>query len=129
MRRPVSPAKKPSTWTGRPSLRKARAALTPLPPASLIGDTFFCRSSGVEPTMGGHLAGGDRVAVARSIYAFQEPERFDIVFAPRSTIGNIDLFSRQFFGETSAILGSTLIGWELFNLDKVFTYGKYARTP
>lgn len=46
---------------------------------TFIGDTFYCRSSSMEPTMVGHLAGGDRVAVARSIYAFQEPERFDIV--------------------------------------------------
>ncbi len=46
--------------------------------------------------------------------------RFDIVYVPRSTIGNIDVFVRQWFGETSAILSSSLVGWQLFNLDRVY---------
>jgi protein involved in polysaccharide export with SLBB domain len=46
--------------------------------------------------------------------------RFDIVYVPRSTIGNIDVFVRQFFGETGTALNSAMIGWELFNLDRVF---------
>lgn len=46
--------------------------------------------------------------------------RFDIVYVPRSTIGNIDVFVRQWFGETSSILASSLVGWQLFNLDRVY---------
>jgi polysaccharide export outer membrane protein len=49
---------------------------------------------------------------------------FDIVFVPRSSIGNVDVFARQFFEGTNSILGTSLIGWELFNLDKVFVGGK-----
>ena len=46
--------------------------------------------------------------------------RFDIVFVPRSSIGNLDLFVHQFFGETSPAVSTALAGWELFNLDRVF---------
>ena len=46
--------------------------------------------------------------------------RFDIVFVPRSTIGNIDIFARQLFGSASLGLNAALVGWELFNLEKVF---------
>lgn len=46
--------------------------------------------------------------------------RFDIVYVPRSTIGNIDVFVRQWFGETSPLLSSALVGWQLFNLDRVY---------
>lgn len=47
--------------------------------------------------------------------------RFDIVFVPRSTIGNVSTFVQQFFGSTSSVLTTGLVGWELFNLDRVFT--------
>jgi polysaccharide export outer membrane protein len=47
--------------------------------------------------------------------------RFDIVYVPRSAIGNIDVFVRQWFGETQPLLSSSLVGWQLFNLDRVFT--------
>ncbi|MBI5709181.1 MAG: SLBB domain-containing protein [Candidatus Eisenbacteria bacterium] len=46
--------------------------------------------------------------------------RFDIVYVPRSTIGNVDVFARQFFGETAQVLTFGMVGWELFNLDRVF---------
>jgi protein involved in polysaccharide export with SLBB domain len=46
--------------------------------------------------------------------------RFDIVYVPRSTIGNVDVFARQFFGETADVLTFGMTGWELFNLDRVF---------
>jgi protein involved in polysaccharide export with SLBB domain len=46
--------------------------------------------------------------------------RFDIVYVPRSTIGNINVFSRQFFGEQLQVMNFALVGWELFNLDRVF---------
>lgn len=46
--------------------------------------------------------------------------RFDIVFVPRSTVGNLNVFAQQFFGPLSTTLSSGLTGWELFNLDRVF---------
>lgn len=46
--------------------------------------------------------------------------RYDIVYVPRSTIGNIDVFARQFFGEPGQILSTAMLGWQLFNLDRVF---------
>jgi protein involved in polysaccharide export with SLBB domain len=46
--------------------------------------------------------------------------RFDIVYVPRSTIGNVDLFVRQFFGETVTLLNFSILGWELFNLNRIF---------
>jgi polysaccharide export outer membrane protein len=50
--------------------------------------------------------------------------RFDIVFVPRSTIGNINVFARQFFGDNLHIVTFALTGWELFNLDRVFVVGR-----
>jgi protein involved in polysaccharide export with SLBB domain len=46
--------------------------------------------------------------------------RFDIVYVPRSTIGNVDVFVDQFFSRTLAVGSTAFLGWELFNLDKVF---------
>jgi polysaccharide export outer membrane protein len=44
--------------------------------------------------------------------------RFDIVYVPRSTIGNINVFAKQFFGEQVQVLHFMLLGWELFHLDR-----------
>lgn len=46
--------------------------------------------------------------------------RFDIVFVPRSSIGNMNLFLRQLFEPLAPIANTALTGWELFNLDRVF---------
>lgn len=46
--------------------------------------------------------------------------RFDIVFVPRSTVGNVNVFAQQFLAPVGNLLSSSLIGWELFNLDRVF---------
>ena len=46
--------------------------------------------------------------------------RFDILFVPRSTIGNIAVFTQQFLAPTGSLLTYSLTGWELFNLDRVF---------
>ena len=46
--------------------------------------------------------------------------RFDVVFVPRSSIGNINVFATQFLAPVSGVLSSSLTGWELFNLDRVF---------
>ena len=49
--------------------------------------------------------------------------RFDIVYVPRSSIGNINMFTKQFFGDNLSVLQFGLLGWELFNLDRVFVVG------
>jgi protein involved in polysaccharide export with SLBB domain len=46
--------------------------------------------------------------------------RFDVVFVPRSTIGNLNVFTQQLLAPIGGVLSSTLIGWELLNLDRVF---------
>lgn len=46
--------------------------------------------------------------------------RFDIVFVPRTRIGHINVFATQFLSPIEGALSSALIGWELFNLDRVF---------
>lgn len=46
--------------------------------------------------------------------------RFDIVFVPRSLVGNINVFAQQFLAPLGNTLTSVLVGWELFNLDRVF---------
>jgi protein involved in polysaccharide export with SLBB domain len=53
--------------------------------------------------------------------ALDQPlSRFDIVYVPRSAIGNLNVFTRQFFAEQATTLNTLLLGWELFNLDRVF---------
>ena len=49
--------------------------------------------------------------------------RFDIVYVPRSTVGNIEVFTRQVFGGAQTVLGTSVLGWELFNLERVFVVG------
>ncbi len=46
--------------------------------------------------------------------------RFDIIFVPRSTLGNLNVFAQQFLAPAGNLLSSSLLGWELFNLDRVF---------
>jgi protein involved in polysaccharide export with SLBB domain len=48
--------------------------------------------------------------------------RFDIVYVPRSAIGNLNVFTRQFFVEERGILDFTFTGWQLFNLDRVYPF-------
>jgi polysaccharide export outer membrane protein len=49
--------------------------------------------------------------------------RFDIVYVPRKAIGNINVFAKQFFGDNMSMLQFGFLGWELFNLDRVFVVG------
>ena len=49
--------------------------------------------------------------------------RFDIVYVPRSTIGNINAFTKSFFTDNFGMLQFGLLGWELFHLDRVFVVG------
>jgi len=46
--------------------------------------------------------------------------RFDIIFVPRSTIGRIDVFAQQFIQPVGSAFSTALVGWELFNLDRVY---------
>jgi len=46
--------------------------------------------------------------------------RFDIIYVPRSTIGNLGVFSQQFLSPAGTLLSGSLLGWELLNLDRVF---------
>jgi len=50
--------------------------------------------------------------------------RFDIVYVPRSSIGNINVFAKQFFGDNLGMLQFAFLGWELFNLDRVFVIAR-----
>lgn len=46
--------------------------------------------------------------------------RFDIIYVPRSSIGNLAVFVNQFFSPISPVAQTAMVGWELFNLDRVF---------
>ena len=46
--------------------------------------------------------------------------RFDIVYVPRSSIGNLSLFMTQLFVPMDAAMDAALKGWELFHLDRVY---------
>jgi hypothetical protein len=62
----------------------------------------------------------DRMIKRGSLAADVPLSRFDIVYVPRNTIGNIGVFAQQAFGPVSNVLSSSLVGWELFHLDRVF---------
>lgn len=62
----------------------------------------------------------DRAVKSGDLSADMMVGRFDVVYVPRSTVGNIEIFSRRLFGSTQAVLSNALTGWELFNLDRVF---------
>ena len=46
--------------------------------------------------------------------------RFDIVYVPRGPVGNLEVYTRMFFGSIHQIASTGIVGWELFNLEKVF---------
>ncbi len=62
----------------------------------------------------------DRALKRADLDADPVVSRFDIIFVPRSSIGNLEVFTRQLFGPTGLVLQSSIAGWELFNLDRVF---------
>lgn len=62
----------------------------------------------------------DRMLKRGSLQADLPLSRFDIVYVPRNTIGNINVFSQQFFAPVSSALTGSLVGWELFNLNRVY---------
>jgi polysaccharide export outer membrane protein len=62
----------------------------------------------------------DRAVKSGDLSADMLVGRFDIVYVPRNAIGNLDIFARQLFGAPQTALSTALVGWELFNLDRVF---------
>ena len=46
--------------------------------------------------------------------------RFDIVYVPRGPVGNLEYYARNFFGSIHEISTTAIVGWELFNLERVF---------
>jgi len=73
---------------------------------------------------GAHTVSVSRIRLDRFLkgddLADQVVGRFDIIYVPRSTIGNVDVFAQQFLGPAQQAFSTALIGWELFNLDRVF---------
>ena len=64
----------------------------------------------------------DRMVKQGSLAADKPLSRFDIVYVPRSTIGNYNTFVQQVIGPTGTVLSTALVGWELFHLDRVFFF-------
>lgn len=62
----------------------------------------------------------DRLLKRGSLAADLPLSRFDIVYVPRNTIGNVSVFAQQLFAPFSSALSTSLVGWELFNLDRVY---------
>lgn len=90
----------------------------PMPDASM-GSVILMRRTGPSSLV------VRRVQLDRAIkqgLASQDPyvRRFDIVFVPRSTIGNVNLFVNQFFGSVKTAAEAYIYGWEAFHLDRVF---------
>ncbi len=55
--------------------------------------------------------------------------RFDIVYVPRSTIGNINVFTKQFFTDNQGALDFMFTGWQLFNMERVYPFKSYTLSP
>ena len=54
--------------------------------------------------------------------ASQDPyvRRFDIVYVPKTTIGNVNTFVGQFFGSIRTVAEAYIFGWEAFHIERVF---------
>jgi len=63
--------------------------------------------------------------------AAQDPyvRRFDIVYVPKTTIGNINQFVTQFFGPMRTVSEAYIYGWEAFHIDRVFPSGDVEVRP
>jgi polysaccharide export outer membrane protein len=66
----------------------------------------------------------DQMLKRGSLVADLPLSRFDIVFVPRNTVGNIGVFVTQIFGPFSTGFSTILMGWELFHLDRVYRVGR-----
>ncbi len=73
---------------------------------------------------GAHSLSVRRVHLERFLkgQSFVDPlvGRFDIVYVPRSTVGNVSLFLNQIFGGLNSATSTMFQGWELLNVDRVF---------
>jgi len=73
---------------------------------------------------GAHTVNVSRIRLDRIMngddLADQVVGRFDIIYVPRSTIGRLDIFAQQFISPVGSAFSAALVGWELFNLDRVF---------
>src|SRR5262249_61402833 len=71
---------------------------------------------------GAHTVSVSRIRLDRFLkgddLADQVVGRFDIIYVPRSTIGNIDVFAQQFLAPAHQAFSTALIGWERFNLGR-----------
>ncbi len=63
--------------------------------------------------------------------AAQDPyvRRFDIVYVPKTTIGNVNQFVGQFFGSIRTVSEAYIFGWEAFHIDRVFPAGDVEVRP
>jgi len=55
--------------------------------------------------------------------------RFDIIYVPKTTIGNINSFVNQFFGSIRNISEAYIFGWEAFHIERVFPEGDVEVRP
>ena len=62
----------------------------------------------------------DRAITSGRLDADIPLQRFDIVYVPRSTVGNVEVFATQVIGSLNLGVNTALVGWELFNLERVF---------
>jgi protein involved in polysaccharide export with SLBB domain len=62
----------------------------------------------------------DDLLKSRGLVGDLRLSRFDVVYVPRGFVGNVESFSRQFFGGLMNGTAVALQGWEMFNLDRVF---------
>ena len=75
-----------------------------------------------------------KVQLGRAIrqgLASQDPyvRRFDIVFVPRTTIGNVNAFVRSFFTPVQTAAQAYIFGWEAFHIERVFPAGDVEVRP
>ena len=62
----------------------------------------------------------DRMIKRGSLAADIPLSRFDIVYVPRNTVGNVSVVLNALFPPISDALTTYLIGWELFHLNRVY---------
>lgn len=74
---------------------------------------------------GGHTVSVERIRLDHGLKRAdldKDPllSRFDIVYVPRSSLGNLQVFTQQLFGGTGPLINASIQGWELFHLDRIF---------
>jgi polysaccharide export outer membrane protein len=84
-----------------------------------LGSVVLMRRTGPS-SMVARVVRADR-AITQGL-ASQDPyvRRFDIVYVPRTAIGNINKFVRDFFGPIRTVSEAYIFGWEAFHIERVF---------